>query len=66
MRAAADRRRPRAPHRTTSASTASSSRRSGNQTLLDLWTSLRVEARTVITIVKDHSTSHEIAEITGR
>ena len=36
---------------------------SGNQTLLDLWASLRVEARTVISMVKDHSDLHEIAEM---
>jgi DNA-binding GntR family transcriptional regulator len=36
---------------------------SGNQTLLDLWTSLRVEARTVISMVKDHSDLHEVAEM---
>jgi DNA-binding GntR family transcriptional regulator len=36
---------------------------SGNQTLLELWTSLRVEARTVISMVKDHSDLHEIAEM---
>jgi DNA-binding GntR family transcriptional regulator len=36
---------------------------SGNQTLLDLWSSLRVEARTVISMVKDHSDLHEVAEM---
>jgi DNA-binding GntR family transcriptional regulator len=36
---------------------------SGNQTLLHLWSSLRVEARTVISMVKDHSDLHEVAEM---
>jgi DNA-binding GntR family transcriptional regulator len=36
---------------------------SGNQTLLDLWSSLRVEARTVISMVKDHADLHEVAEM---
>jgi DNA-binding GntR family transcriptional regulator len=36
---------------------------SGNQTLVDLWTSLRVESRTVITMVKDHPGLHEVAEM---
>ena len=36
---------------------------SGNQTLLDLWSSLRVESRTVITMVKDHPVLHEVAEM---
>ena len=36
---------------------------SGNQTLLEIWTSLRVEARTVITMVKDQPDLHEIAEM---
>jgi DNA-binding GntR family transcriptional regulator len=36
---------------------------SGNQTLLDLWSSLRVESRTVITMVKDHPDLHEVAEL---
>jgi DNA-binding GntR family transcriptional regulator len=36
---------------------------SGNQTLLELWSSLHVEARTVITMVKDHPGLHEVAEM---
>lgn len=36
---------------------------SGNQTLLDVWSSLHVEARTVITIVKDHPGLHEVADM---
>jgi DNA-binding GntR family transcriptional regulator len=36
---------------------------SGNQTLLDLWSSLRVESRTVITMVKNHPDLHEVAEM---
>ena len=36
---------------------------SGNQTLVDLWSSLRVESRTVITMVKDHPDLHEVAEM---
>ena len=38
---------------------------SGNQTLLDMWSSLHVEARTVITMVKDHPGLHEVAEMHG-
>jgi DNA-binding GntR family transcriptional regulator len=34
---------------------------SGNQTLLDVWTSLRVEARTVITLVKDRPDLRDVA-----
>jgi DNA-binding GntR family transcriptional regulator len=36
---------------------------SGNQTLVDLWSSLRVESRTVITMVKDHPDLHDVAEM---
>jgi DNA-binding GntR family transcriptional regulator len=36
---------------------------SGNETLLELWSSLRVEARTVITMVKDHPDLHDVAEM---
>ena len=36
---------------------------SGNQTLLELWTSLRVEARTVITLVKDRPDLRDVAEM---
>ena len=36
---------------------------SGNQTLLELWSSLHVEARTVITMVKDHPGLHEVADM---
>ena len=35
----------------------------GNQTLLELWSSLHVEARTVITMVKDHPGLHEVADL---
>jgi DNA-binding GntR family transcriptional regulator len=35
---------------------------SGNQTLLEVWSSLRVEARTVITLVKDRPGLREVAE----
>jgi DNA-binding GntR family transcriptional regulator len=34
----------------------------GNQTLLELWTSLRMESRTVITLVKDRPDLHDVAE----
>jgi DNA-binding GntR family transcriptional regulator len=36
---------------------------SGNQTLLDIWTSLRVESRTVISMVKDRPDLHDVAEM---
>jgi len=36
---------------------------SGNQTLLELWTSLRVEGRTVITLVKDRPDLRDVAEM---
>jgi DNA-binding GntR family transcriptional regulator len=36
---------------------------SGNQTLLEIWTSLRVEARTVITLVKDRPDLRDVAEM---
>ncbi len=36
---------------------------SGNQTLLEIWTSLHVEARTVITLVKDRPDLHDVAEM---
>jgi DNA-binding GntR family transcriptional regulator len=36
---------------------------SGNRTLLEMWTSLRVEARTVITLVKDRPDLREVAEM---
>ncbi len=36
---------------------------SGNQVLLDLWRSLRVEARTLVTVLRGHSDLHAIAEL---
>jgi DNA-binding GntR family transcriptional regulator len=36
---------------------------SGNHTLLEIWTSLRVEARTVITLVKDRPDLRDVAEM---
>ena len=36
---------------------------SGNRTLLDVWTSLRVEARTVITVLATNIDPHEIVEM---
>jgi DNA-binding GntR family transcriptional regulator len=35
----------------------------GNRTLLDVWRSLRIEARTVITVVKTDIDLHELAEM---
>lgn len=36
---------------------------SGNQVLLDVWRSLRVEARTLVSVLRSHSDLHAIAEL---
>ncbi|MGY1665662.1 GntR family transcriptional regulator [Geodermatophilus sp. SYSU D00696] len=36
---------------------------SGNQVLLEVWRSLRVEARTVVSVLRGHSDLHAIAEL---
>lgn len=36
---------------------------SGNQVLLDVWRSLRVEARTLVSVLRGHSDLHAIAEL---
>jgi DNA-binding GntR family transcriptional regulator len=36
---------------------------SGNTTLIEVWSSLRIEARTLITLVETHLDLHKIAEM---